>query len=71
MSNVNATMLKRKHYIWPVTFICFNILVLVEGERWLEVDNEKEFHLRTGDSTIQNGTRHACEITARSYARWL
>lgn len=43
--------------------------VVVEGEVWLELDDGVEVHLRTGDTVVQNGTRHAWrnhgEVTAR------
>jgi mannose-6-phosphate isomerase-like protein (cupin superfamily) len=33
--------------------------LVVSGEVWLELDDGEEVHLRTGDSVVQNGTRHA------------
>ncbi len=33
--------------------------VVVAGELWLELDDGEEVHLHTGDTVIQNGTRHA------------
>jgi mannose-6-phosphate isomerase-like protein (cupin superfamily) len=37
--------------------IDFNFIV--SGEIWLELDDGKEVLLRTGDSVVQHGTRHA------------
>lgn len=36
-----------------------DFVYVVDGEIWLELDDQQEVHLRTGDSVIQNGTRHA------------
>jgi hypothetical protein len=33
---------------------------IISGEVWLELDDGVEVHLRTGDTVVQNGTRHAC-----------
>jgi Cupin domain len=33
--------------------------LVVSGEIWLELDDGAQVHLSTGDSVIQNGTRHA------------
>jgi hypothetical protein len=33
--------------------------VVLDGEVWLELDNEVEVHLTPGDTVVQNGTRHA------------
>jgi hypothetical protein len=33
--------------------------IVISGEVWLELDDGAEVQLRTGDSVIQNGTRHA------------
>jgi cupin domain len=33
--------------------------VVLDGEIWLELDDGVEVHLRTGDTVVQNGTRHA------------
>ena len=33
--------------------------VILDGEIWLELDNGVEVHLKTGDTVVQNGTRHA------------
>jgi len=33
--------------------------VVLDGEVWLELDDGVEVHLRTGDTVVQNGTRHA------------
>jgi uncharacterized cupin superfamily protein len=32
--------------------------VILEGEVWLELDDGVEVHLKTGDTFVQNGTRH-------------
>jgi quercetin dioxygenase-like cupin family protein len=32
---------------------------IVSGEVWLELDDGVEVHLRSGDTVVQNGTRHA------------
>lgn len=32
---------------------------VISGEVWLELDDGEEVHLRTGDTVVQNGTRHA------------
>ncbi len=32
--------------------------VVVSGDIWLELDDGKEAHLETGDTYVQNGTRH-------------
>jgi mannose-6-phosphate isomerase-like protein (cupin superfamily) len=32
---------------------------VLSGEVWLELDDGKEVHLRSGDTVVQNGTRHA------------
>jgi quercetin dioxygenase-like cupin family protein len=34
-------------------------LYIISGEIWLELDDGQDVHLRTGDTIIQNGTRHA------------
>jgi quercetin dioxygenase-like cupin family protein len=36
-----------------------DLLVVLDGEVWLELDGGQEVHLRKGDFAIQNGTRHA------------
>jgi len=36
-----------------------DFIYVADGEIWLELDDQKEVHLKTGDSLIQNGTRHA------------
>jgi hypothetical protein len=36
-----------------------DLLVVLEGEVWLELDGGQEAHLKKGDFAIQNGTRHA------------
>ena len=33
--------------------------VVLSGEVWLELDDGAEVHLKTGDTVVQNGTRHA------------
>jgi quercetin dioxygenase-like cupin family protein len=33
--------------------------VVLSGEVWLELDDGQLTHLRTGDTVVQNGTRHA------------
>jgi mannose-6-phosphate isomerase-like protein (cupin superfamily) len=32
---------------------------VISGEVWLELDNGEEVHLKSGDTIVQNGTRHA------------
>ena len=43
--------------------------VVLDGEVWLELDDGAEVHLQTGDTVVQNGTRHAWrnrgDVTAR------
>lgn len=34
-------------------------VVVLSGEVWLELDDGQFAHLRTGDTVVQNGTRHA------------
>jgi hypothetical protein len=34
-------------------------VVVLDGQVWLELDDGKLTHLRTGDIVVQNGTRHA------------
>jgi uncharacterized cupin superfamily protein len=36
-----------------------DMLYLISGEVWLELDDGVEVHLRAGDAVVQNGTRHA------------
>jgi quercetin dioxygenase-like cupin family protein len=36
-----------------------DMLVVLDGEVWLELDGGQEVHLKKGDFAIQNGTRHA------------
>jgi quercetin dioxygenase-like cupin family protein len=36
-----------------------DLLVVLDGEVWLELDGGQEVHLKKGDFAIQNGTRHA------------
>jgi mannose-6-phosphate isomerase-like protein (cupin superfamily) len=33
--------------------------IVLEGEVWLELDDDKEVHLKPHDVVVQNGTRHA------------
>lgn len=44
-------------------------LVVVEGEIWLELDDGESVHLKTGDTVIQNGTRHAWRNHGTTTAR--
>lgn len=41
------------------TTATIDLIYVVEGEIWLELDDGKEVHLKAGDSAIQNGVRHA------------
>lgn len=41
------------------TTTTIDLIYVAEGEIWLELDDQKETHLKTGDTLIQNGTRHA------------
>ncbi len=41
------------------TTATIDLVYVATGEIWLELDDQKEIHLKTGDSLIQNGTRHA------------
>ena len=41
------------------TTATIDFIYVADGEIWLELDDQKEVHLTTGDSLIQNGTRHA------------
>ena len=41
------------------TTATIDFVYVADGEIWLELDDQKEIHLKTGDSLIQNGTRHA------------
>lgn len=41
------------------TTATIDFIYVADGEIWLELDDQKEVHLRTGDTLIQNGTRHA------------
>jgi uncharacterized cupin superfamily protein len=36
-----------------------DLIAVIDGDVWLELDNGKEVLLRKGDFAIQNGTRHA------------
>lgn len=36
-----------------------DLVCIVSGEIWLELDDDKMVHLCTGDTIVQNGTRHA------------
>jgi quercetin dioxygenase-like cupin family protein len=41
------------------TTATIDFIYVAEGEIWLELDDKKEIHLKTGDSLVQNGVRHA------------
>lgn len=41
------------------TTATIDFIYVADGEIWLELDDQKEVHLKSGDSLIQNGTRHA------------
>lgn len=41
------------------TTATIDFIYVVEGEIWLELDDKQEIHLKTGDSLVQNGVRHA------------
>lgn len=41
------------------TTATIDFIYVAEGEIWLELDDSKEIHLRTGDTLVQNGVRHA------------
>jgi quercetin dioxygenase-like cupin family protein len=41
------------------TTATIDLIHVVDGEIWLELDDNKEVHLKTGDSLVQNGVRHA------------
>lgn len=41
------------------TTATIDFIYVADGEIWLELDDQKEVHLTSGDSLIQNGTRHA------------
>jgi quercetin dioxygenase-like cupin family protein len=36
-----------------------DLIVVLEGEVWLELDDGAQTHLKAGDALVQNGTRHA------------
>ena len=36
-----------------------DLIYIVSGELWLELDDGQEVHLRAGDTVVQNGVRHA------------
>ncbi|MFT3744599.1 MAG: cupin domain-containing protein [Pyrinomonadaceae bacterium] len=36
-----------------------DFIYVADGEIWLELDNQVEKHLKTGDTLVQNGVRHA------------
>ncbi len=36
-----------------------DLIYILSGEVWLELDDEKEVHLRSGETVVQNGVRHA------------
>jgi len=41
------------------TTATIDFIYVADGEIWLELDDKKEIHLKTGDSLVQNGVRHA------------
>jgi mannose-6-phosphate isomerase-like protein (cupin superfamily) len=41
------------------TTATIDFIYVAEGEIWLEVDDNQEVHLKTGDTLVQNGVRHA------------
>ncbi|MEP7075046.1 MAG: cupin domain-containing protein [Acidobacteriota bacterium] len=41
------------------TTATIDFIYVATGEIWLELDDGHEVHLRTGDSLVQNGVRHA------------
>lgn len=46
-----------------------DLLVVLEGEVWLELDEAKDVHLRAGDCVVQQGTRHAWRNHGTTEAR--
>jgi hypothetical protein len=43
--------------------------IVLEGEIWLELDDEQTQHLRKHDVIVQNGTRHAWRNRGKAIAR--
>lgn len=41
------------------TTATIDFIYVADGEIWLELDDGQEVHLKTGDSLVQNGVRHA------------
>lgn len=41
------------------TTASIDFIYVADGEIWLELDDDVEKHLKTGDTLIQNGVRHA------------
>lgn len=41
------------------TTATIDFIYVADGEIWLELDDKKEVHLKTGDTLVQNGVRHA------------
>ncbi len=41
------------------TTATIDFIYVAHGEIWLELDDKQEIHLKTGDSLVQNGVRHA------------
>ena len=41
------------------TTATIDFIYVADGEIWLELDDKKEIHLKTGDTLVQNGVRHA------------
>jgi len=41
------------------TTATIDLIYVADGEIWLELDDQQEVHLKTGDSLVQNGVRHA------------
>jgi len=41
------------------TTATIDFIYVATGEIWLELDDGKEIHLKTGDTLVQNGVRHA------------
>ena len=41
------------------TTASIDLIYILSGEVWLELDDGNEVHLRAGDTVVQNGVRHA------------
>ena len=41
------------------TTATIDFIYVADGEIWLELDDQQEIHLKTGDTLVQNGVRHA------------